>query len=236
VTAPEVRFSPFGESAVLVTLGDRIDVDLNRRAHLVASAVGRLRIDDPRLGRPVTGYASILVPFDPLELDAAAVQVILAPSIEAALVVDLEVDLEADPATDASPPGRPRLVTIAARYGGADGPDLDEVAMLHDLRPADVVALHAGTTYRVFMLGFAPGFAYLGPLPAELFTPRRATPRERVPAGSVAIAGGQTAVYPFETPGGWQLVGRTERRLWDLRHRSPALLQPGDAVRFEPLR
>jgi len=228
VTAAEARFSPFGESALLVTLGERIEVDLNRRAHLVTTAVNRLRGEDPRLGRPVTGYASVLVPFDPLELDTSAVQAILAPSIEAAL----EADLDAGSAAQ----GRPRLVTIGARYGGADGPDLDQVAELHGLRPADVVALHAGTTYRVFVLGFAPGFAYLGPLPAELATPRRATPRERVPAGSVGIAGAQTAVYPFETPGGWQLIGRTERQMWDLRSSSPALLGPGDAVRFEPAR
>jgi inhibitor of KinA len=228
VTASAARFSAFGESALLVTLGDRIDVDLNRRAHLIAAMVARLRNEDPRLGRPVTGYASVLIPFNPLELDAAGVQAIVTPSVAAARV--------ADPEGMASSEGRPRLVTIAVRYGGADGPDLDEVAALHGLRPSDVVDLHAGATYRVFMLGFAPGFAYLGTLPAELVTPRRATPRERVPAGSVAIAGEQTAVYPFETPGGWQLIGRTEQRLWDLDldRRSPAVLQPGDAVRFRP--
>jgi inhibitor of KinA len=228
VTEAQARFAPFGEAALLVTLGDRIDVDLNRRAHLLATAVGHLRQEDPRLGRPVTGYASVLVPFDPLEMDVAAAETIVTPSVQAAL----EADLEADQATL----GRPRLVTIAVRYGGADGPDLDEVAALHDLSPADVVALHAGATYRVFMLGFAPGFGYLGPLPTELVTTRRATPRERVPAGSVAIAGEQTAVYPFATPGGWRLIGRTERRLWDLGQRSPALLRPGDSVRFEPAR
>jgi inhibitor of KinA len=221
VTEPELRYSPVGEAALLVTLGDRIDVEINRRAHLLATAVDGLREADPRLGRPVTGYASVLVPFDPLELDAAAVEAILAPSVEAALGTSL-------------PDERPHLVTIAARYGGPDGPDLDEVAEIHGLRPADVVALHAGATYRVFMLGFAPGFAYLGPLPAELVTPRRATPRERVPAGSVAIAGWQTAVYPSETPGGWRLIGRTQRRIWDLNRRPPALLRPGDSVRFEP--
>jgi KipI family sensor histidine kinase inhibitor len=228
VTEARGRYSPFGEAALLVTLGDRIEINLNRRAHLLATAIGHLRQEDPRLGRPVTGYASVLVPFDPLELDAAAAEAIVAPSVDAAL----RADLEADGATR----GRSRKVTIAVRYGGADGPDLDEVAALHDLRPADVVALHAGATYRVFMLGFAPGFGYLGPLPAELVTPRRARPRERVPAGSVAIAGEQTAVYPFATPGGWRLIGRTEQRMWDLGGRSPALLRPGDSVRFEPAR
>jgi inhibitor of KinA len=221
VTEPDARYSPVGEAALLVTLGDRIDVEINRRAHLLATAVDGLRVADPRLGRPVTGYASVLVPFDPLELDAAAVEAIVAPSVEAALGTSL-------------PDERPHLVTIDARYGGPDGPDLDEVAEIHGLRPADVIALHAGATYRVFMLGFAPGFAYLGPLPAELVTPRRATPRERVPAGSVAIAGGQTAVYPCATPGGWRLIGRTETRMWDLNRRPPALLGPGDSVRFEP--
>jgi KipI family sensor histidine kinase inhibitor len=228
VTEARARYSPFGEAALLVTLGDRIDIYLNRRAHLLATAIGHLRQEDPRLGRPVTGYASVLVPFEALEMDAAEAEAIVAPSVQAAL----EADLETDQATLA----RPRLVTIAVRYGGADGPDLDEVAALHDLRPADVVALHAGATYRVFMLGFAPGFGYLGPLPAELVTPRRATPRERVPAGSVAIAGAQTAVYPFATPGGWRLIGRTDQRMWDLAQRSPALLRPGDSVRFEPAR
>jgi inhibitor of KinA len=207
-----------------VTLGDRIDVEINRRAHLLATAVDGLRAADPRLGRPVTGYASVLVPFDPLELDAAAVEAIVAPSVEAAL------------AADATAQAGGRLVAIQARYGGEDGPDLDEVAEMHGLRPAAVIDLHADATYRVFMLGFAPGFAYLGPLPVELVTPRRATPRERVPAGSVAIAGEQTAVYPSATPGGWRLIGRTDRRMWDLRRRPPALLRPGDSVRFEPIR
>ena len=230
MTEARARYSPFGEAALLVTLGDRIDIDLNRRAHLLATAVGRLRQADPRLGRPVTGYASVLLPFDALELDVAAAEAIVAPSVEAALEADLEAELEADDATR----GRSRTVTIAVRYGGADGPDLDEVAALHDLRPADVVALHADATYWVFMLGFAPGFGYLGPLPAELVTPRRATPRERVPAGSVAIAGEQTAVYPFATPGGWRLIGRTDQRMWDLGRRWPAMLRPGDSVRFEP--
>jgi len=224
VTEARARYSPFGEAALLVTLGDRIDIDLNRRAHLLATAIGHLRSQDPRLGRPVTGYASVLLPFDPLELDVAAAEAIVAPSVEAAL------------AADATSQGSARLVTIETRYGGQAGPDLDEVAEMHGLRPADVIELHSGSTYLVFMLGFAPGFGYLGPLPAELVTPRRATPRERVPAGSVAIAGEQTAVYPFATPGGWRLIGRTEQRMWDLAQRSPALLRPGDSVRFEPAR
>lgn len=224
MTEPEARYSPLGEGALLVTLGDRIDVEINRRSHVLATALDGLRGADPRLGRPVTGYASVLVPFDPLELDASAVEAIVAPSVAAAL------------AARATSEGGGRLLTIRTRYGGECGPDLDEVAEMHALRPEDVIDLHAGAVYRVFMLGFAPGFAYLGPLPAELVTPRRATPRERVRAGSVAIAGEQTAVYPSATPGGWRLIGRTDRRMWDLRRRPPPLLRPGDSVRFEPIR
>ena len=132
---------------------------------------------------------------------------------------------------DASPP-----IEIAVRYGGADGPDLEAVADLHGLRPADVADLHASAPYRVLFLGFAPGFGYLAGLPPSLSTPRRASPRERVPAGSVGIAGEQTAVYPLAMPGGWQLIGRTDAVLFDPTRDPPALLRPGAAVRFVPAR
>jgi KipI family sensor histidine kinase inhibitor len=127
-------------------------------------------------------------------------------------------------------------VEIAARYGGPDGPDLELVAEAHRLSPASVIELHAGATYRVLFLGFAPGFAYLDGLPPELATPRRSTPRERVPAGSIGIAGRQTAVYPLSMPGGWNLIGRTDVTLFDASLERPARLAPGDTVRFVPAR
>ena len=125
---------------------------------------------------------------------------------------------------------------ISVRYGGADGPDLADVAARHGLTPADVVELHAGARYRVLFLGFAPGFAYMGGLPAAIATPRRPTPRERVPAGSVGIAGEQTGVYPLAMPGGWNLIGRTDARLFDPDRSQPALFRPGAVVRFVPAR
>jgi KipI family sensor histidine kinase inhibitor len=125
-------------------------------------------------------------------------------------------------------------LTIPVRYGGAEGPDLAEVAARLRLTEDEVVRLHAGTVYRVFCMGFVPGFPYLGTLPAELALPRRSTPRLSVPAGSVAITGRQTGIYPAATPGGWHLVGRTDATIWDPRRDPPALLEPGARVRFQP--
>jgi len=217
------RLAPFGDAALLLTLGDHVDPDLAARAQAIATAIDEARRDAPGLGRAVPAHASVLVPFDPLALEPEAVTAIVRRATGA-------------PRTPAGPFDERIPIEVAVRYGGADGPDLDEVAALHDLRPSDVVDLHAGAEYRVLFLGFAPGFAYLGGLPARLVTPRRATPRTRVPAGSVGIAGEQTGVYPLAMPGGWQLIGRTEARLWDVTRRSPALLRPGDAVRFVPAR
>src|SRR5205085_6074087 len=115
------------------------------------------------------------------------------------------------------------------------GPDLDQVARQHGLSADDVVRLHTGATYRVYMLGFAPGFAYLGGLPEALATPRRAEPRTVVPAGSVGIGGSQTGIYPLASPGGWQLIGRTPVRLFDAGHQPPTLLAVGDVVKFQPI-
>ena len=221
MTAEAASIAPLGDGALLVTFGDHIDVALNRRAHSLAAAVERLRSTDTRFGRAVPAYASVLVPFDPVAVD----------SDEAGgVVARLLTELAGEPAA----PEPSALVEIPVRYGGDDGPDLADVAALNDLRPSDVIELHAGTEYRVFFLGFAPGFAYLGPVSAQIATPRLAAPRERIPAGSVGIAGQGTAVYPFALPGGWRIIGRTELAMWDLRRNSPALLRPGDRVRFVP--
>lgn len=215
----EPRIEPLGDAALLVTLGDELDVGLNARAHDLAAAVEHLRAGDPRFGRAVPAYASVLVPFDPLTLD---------PDEAHGLVAGLAASLPPSRATDEAR----AVVEIPVRYGGEDGPDLDEVAALNNLSPSEVIGHHGGTEYRVFFLGFAPGFAYLGPLPEAIATPRLAAPRERVAAGSVGIAGAQTAVYPFAMPGGWRIIGRTDAPMWDLGRDEPSLLRPGDRVRF----
>jgi KipI family sensor histidine kinase inhibitor len=220
-------FEPIGDAGLLVSLGPPTDATA-ARAQAVAAAVDRARTGAPAIGHPIPAHASILVPFDPLGItldDAIGLaRSAVASADEAAVSRDLQPD------ATVSPP-----LEIPVRYGGADGPDLDAVAELHGLRPADVVELHASAIYRVLFLGFAPGFGYLGGLPASLATPRRDSPRERIPAGTVAIAGQQTCVYPLSMPGGWQLIGRTDTVLFDADRADPALLRPGAFVRFVPV-
>jgi len=217
----EPRLVAFGDGAVLVELGDAVEVRLARRARSLARAVEALRVADPRLGAPVPGAASVLVPFDPLAL---------APDEASALLVPLLRDVPGDPPADPDA----REIEVAVRYGGDAGPDLDAVASETGRTPEEVVTLHAGSTYEVLFLGFTPGFPYLGEVPDELVVPRLATPRTRVPAGSVGIAGRLTGIYPHESAGGWRILGRTDLRLFDAGAGDPAALRPGDRVRFVP--
>ena len=203
----------------MVDVGGGIDADANATALAIAAAI---RGDPaPGWGDPVPAFDSVLVPFDPDRIDAATA----ARHLER-LVARLPDRARTGLAG--------RLHRIVVHYGGAGGPDLERAADRLGLSPAQLVEAHAAPTYRVFMLGFAPGFGYLGPLPEAIRLPRRDHPRARVPAGSIAIAGAQTAIYPGSTPGGWHLIGRTDTVVWDARRAEPALLMPGDSVRFEP--
>ena len=217
-----VRIERFGEAALLVILGDRVDATVNARVHRLAVALGSQAREENGLQAPVPAYASLLVPFDPLVIDEVAVREAIAVALQPGEGV------VSDPAVDA-------VAQVPVRYGGEDGPDLAEVAARTGFSEADVVRLHAGVEYRVFCLGFVPGFPYLGLVPERLALPRRATPRLHVPAGSVAIAGRQTGIYPTDTPGGWHLIGRTDLTMWDPRRDPPPLLEPGSRVRFVPV-
>jgi len=130
---------------------------------------------------------------------------------------------------------QPRKVEIPVCYGGDYGPDLNDVSSIHGMTPEQVIALHSSSSYLVYFLGFVPGFAYLGGLPEALVTPRLATPRRKVPPGSVGIAGSQTGVYPFATPGGWRLLGRTPVSVFRPDRTELSLLSIGDRVRFTPI-
>jgi KipI family sensor histidine kinase inhibitor len=218
--APTVQ--PFGDAALIVRLEDRMDPAIARRAGAIARAIQAARHGVPAIGRPVPAHSTVLVPFDPLAIE---------PDRAAAVI--LELASGASPAAAEGVDEAPFEVPV--RYGGADGPDLAEVAQRLRLTPDEVASLHASTAYAVAFLGFAPGFAYLGSLPPELQVPRRTTPRERVPAGSVAIAGELTAIYPGSMPGGWHLIGRTDAVLFDPMVEPPTPLRPGRFVRFVPV-
>lgn len=203
---------PFGESALLVELGSA------ERAQALASSI---RTDGiPGIVAVVPGAESVLVELDPRAIDSERV----------ALALEKRLARTAE----AAPVGRQRRIPVI--YGGEHGPDLADVAELCGLSQAEVIERHAATELRVLFLGFAPGFAYLGELPDELHVPRLATPRTRTPAGSVAIAGSMSGIYPADLPGGWRVIGRTSVVLFDPRGDPPAHLAPGDTVRFDPTR
>ena len=226
-TSVEPRIESLGDAALLVTFGEAVDLGLSRRSRAFADIVERARWagEIAGVGRPVAAHGSVLVPFDAAALDSGTVSARVREWLA-----------RFDPALASADSGPIRSIEIPVRYGGAAGPDLEDVAESHGMSPADVIAIHAATSYEVFFLGFAPGFAYLGTVSDAIATPRLDRPRERVPAGSVAIAGHQTAVYPFSMPGGWRLIGRTEEVVWDLSRDPPSLLEPGMTVRFVPAR
>ena len=213
----QVRFLSVGDRAFAVEFGDRIDRALSR-AVLGLDAV--IRAERPQgVVETVPTFRSLMVHYDPLATSRASLEQIIAG------LLDRHQAGRADA----------RLWHIPVCYEGEFAPDLAEVARLTGLASDDVVALHSGTRYHVYMLGFLPGFPYLGDLPAALALPRRADPRVRVPAGSISIATSLTAIYPYESPGGWHLIGATPIRFFDAARTPPALLAPGDAVRFEPV-
>jgi inhibitor of KinA len=211
-------FRPMGDRALLVELGDEIRPEVNDRVRDLLSVLDQ---------RPMQGivdlvpaYASLLVVYDPLHMGFQTVcgwiETILGQKVI--------------PAASAA-----RRVKVPVAYGGDFGPDLEWVADFHGIPPEEVIRLHADATYRVYMIGFMPGYAYMGELPEQLATPRKETPRTRVPAGSVAIALRQTGIYPAESPGGWQIIGRTPIPLFDPNAWPPAALAMGDMVQFYPI-
>ncbi len=207
-------FTPLGEAALLAE-AVTADHDAANRAALAAAAALEAA-PPPGFIAATPAIASLLVCFDPLVTGHAAMMAVVRALLE-------------DP-----PPLREqgRVVMIPVTYGGEAGPDLDDVAALLGITPGEVIAAHTAGPFRVMMIGFAPGFPYIGPLPARLRVPRRATPRAAVPPGSVALAAGLTGIYPARLPGGWHLIGRTSLRLFDAAAEPVALLAPGDLVQF----
>ncbi len=214
----EPRFLVAGDAALIVELGDAIDPAINRRVRGLFLAAEGARLAGVRDLVPT--YRSLLVSYDPLQTTFAALRERLS---------NLDAHLDDAPV----PP--PRVVEIPTAYGGAFGPDLGFVAAHNGLAEDEVVAIHSGTDYLVYMMGFSPGFTYLGGLSERIAAPRLDTPRTAIPAGSVGIAQMQTGIYPVESPGGWRLIGRTPVSLFDPSRHPPVLVDAGDSIRFLPV-
>lgn len=205
-----------GDSMLLVELEPAVDPVINERAIQLAARIRDRGAHGVRDVAP--GYATVGVHFDPLQTDLAALE--RAIRHEFAALETLDAIAPRDP------------IEIPVIYGGAGGPDLPNVASLAGCSIGEVIERHTARTYRVYMLGFIPGFAYMGRVDSSIAAPRHRVPREKVPAGSVGIAGLQTGVYPVQSPGGWQLIGRTSTVMFDPNRAKPSLLSPGDFVRF----
>jgi len=214
---PEPRLLPVGDSAILIEFADEIDDAVNDRVHTLAHFL-RAQTHTGMIDL-IPAYSSLLVCYDPAQIGFASMREYLAASLLS---------------TQAQSTFTARVIEIPAKYGGEFAPDLAFITQWSGLTETQVIDLHASQIYRVYFIGFTPGFAYLGAVPAKIAAPRLATPRTRVPAGSIGIAGRQTGIYPMETPGGWRLIGRTTQKLFDVQNDPPALFQPGDRVRFVP--
>ena len=215
---PETIFRLMGDRGLLLELGDEIGSEVNEKVRRMTLAIQAESIEG--IVEIVPTYRSLLILYNSLILS----------------FVDLKKRLERiEKGLQQTPFPEPKLTQIPALYGGSYGPDLEEVAKYHQISPEEVIQLHCSKPYFIYMIGFMPGFPYMGELPEALITPRLKTPRLSVPAGSVAIAQRQTGIYPMESPGGWQIIGRTPVKLFNPEREPPALLQMGNLVQFFPI-
>ena len=214
----DFRIVAAGDSALLIELPPSIDPTTSGRVLGLARVVReRYRSSVRDL---VVGYCSLTVYFDPLVVDAGWLESVIQSAAQE---------------TADSPATAGATIDVPVCYGGDLGPDLADVARSAGCSEEEVVALHTGTIYRVYVVGFVPGFPYMARVDPRLALPRRSSPRQKVPAGSVAIAAGQTGIYPAETPGGWHLIGRTPVKPYDGSRAEPFLFKAGDSVRFYPI-
>ena len=211
-------FFPAGDLALVVELGDAISPEINRKVRSLTDALEEGSI--PGVFDFLPTYRSVLVYYDPLKVTSGEVQDGIERLLESAEVTDT---------------GMRHIVHIPTLYGGNMGPDIAFVAEHNSIDEQEVIRIHSSADYLVYMMGFSPGFAYLGGLDGRLATPRLQSPRTEIPAGAVGIAETQTGVYPMASPGGWQLIGRTPLKLFDPARARPVLLSAGDYVRFVPI-
>ena len=214
----KTRFLLMGDRGLLLEFGDEISFAVNEKVRRMTLAIQAEAVQG--IIETVPTYRSLLILYNPLILSIEELKKRL---------IRLEEGLKQTSFPD------PKLTKIPVVYGGTFGPDLEEVAQHHQISPEEVIRLHCSKSYFIYMIGFMPGFPYMGELPDALVTPRLKTPRLSVPAGSVAVAQRQTGIYSMESPGGWQVLGRTPVKLFDPEKDPPALLQMGDLVHFYPI-
>lgn len=212
------RLLPAGDKALVVEFGNEITPEINIHIRSFAAILNDKRI--PGVREVVPTYRSVLVCFDPLEIDPEELEKRL---------VQLLGNL------GRLKPPKPFVTIIPVCYGGEYGPDLSSVCKHTGLSEKELIRIHTGTDYLIYMLGFTPGFPYLGGMDRRIATPRLKTPRTKIPAGSVGIADKQTGIYPIDSPGGWQLIGRTPLKLYDPFRDPPVLLSAGNYVRFKAI-
>ncbi|WP_227006268.1 5-oxoprolinase subunit PxpB [Rufibacter latericius] len=217
---------PLGDAAIVLQLGEEIAEETHQKVKAVAQFLDQYSF--PGMVEYVPAFASLTVYYDPWLVSGQG-----KTDPYAAVQENLRQMLDQLESVSSNVPSS--LKEIPVVYGGQYGSDLPFVARHTNLSPQEVISLHSQTEYLVYMIGFAPGFPYLGGMDKRLTSPRKEVPRKIIPAGSVGIAGPQTGVYPMETPGGWQLIGRTPLTLFDPERESPSLLQMGDRVRFVPI-
>ncbi len=215
----DLKIEPLGDCSVRVGLGESITDHINDRVHQLCALLD---------SRPVNGikdivpaYTTLTIHYDMLACDYRTVESWIHSVLRSTGLATVRPN--------------PRIIDIPTVYGGDYGPDLDFVAGYADLTVEEVISLHASSDYRVYMMGFMPGFPYLGGVDDRIAAPRLETPRKKVPAGSVGIAGNQTGIYPLESPGGWRLIGWTPVRLFDPENEQPFLISPGDWLHFVPV-
>ena len=217
----EIRFLQAGEQGLVVEFGNEINAQINQQVHRLARSLSAQAL--PSILEVIPTYRSLLVYFDPLEISRSEL------SCQVQSLVDALDNQTAEIAQTA------RVVRIPVCYGGEFGPDIDFVAQHNGISIDEVIAIHSSTPYQVYMLGFTPGFPYLGGMSEKIATPRLEKPRVKIPAGSVGIAGSQTGFYPIESPGGWQLIGRTPLKGFDADSSTPFAFAAGDYLQFVPI-
>jgi len=214
----QFRYLPAGDRALVVEVGNEISPEVHQKVRGLVLSLEQSLL--PGICELVPTYRSVMIFYDP---DIVSFNEFVAH------LKQLETHVHAAELPE------PRIVELPVVYGGDFGPDIKDVAEHHHLSEAEVVALHSGRDYLVYMLGFTPGFCYLGGMNKKLDTPRLETPRSRIPAGSVGIAGLQTGIYPIDSPGGWRIIGRTPQRIFDPQREPPVLIRAGDYVHFTPI-